>query len=112
MKTIYPSSPRSKAEAEQARQIVTLGLESVGKTQLLARLSGRFATPENYRGSTLACDSYTDSGFIWIDTPGIFRGSETQTSSETRKAVAQADQVLLVVRADHAADQLLSLIHI
>ncbi len=110
MKTIYPSSPRSKAEAEQARQIVTLGLESVGKTQLLARLSGRFATPENYRGSTLACDSYTDSGFTWIDTPGIFRGSETQTSSETRKAVAQADQVLLVVRADHAADQLETLL--
>lgn len=39
---------------------VLIGLESVGKTQLLASLTGKLPMPENFRGSTLACDTYRD----------------------------------------------------
>lgn len=90
--------------------VLAIGLESVGKTQLLSRLSGRFATPENFRGSTLACDFYTESDVTWIDTPGIVRDSETQSSAATLDALADSDRVLLVVRADLAVDQLETLL--
>jgi len=107
---LQQSSPLTETEAERSAQIVALGLESVGKTQMLSRLSGSYATPENFRGSTLACESYLDADLVWIDTPGIYRDSETQTSSETRKAVLESNQVLLVVRADHAIEQLETLL--
>lgn len=92
--------------------MLALGLECVGKTQLLSRLSGRFASPENFRGSTLACDAYAGDETTWIDTPGLHRSSETETSRATLDALADSDQVLLIVRADQAAEQLETLLPI
>ncbi|MEM9283203.1 MAG: nucleoside recognition domain-containing protein [Verrucomicrobiota bacterium] len=100
------SSLRQKVDPCEASRILALGLESVGKTQLLSRLSGRYAAPESFRGSTIACDHFNEEGITWVDTPGLCRDSETHTSSATSKALAESDQVLLVVRADQAIEQL------
>ncbi|MEM7012258.1 MAG: nucleoside recognition domain-containing protein [Verrucomicrobiota bacterium] len=97
---------RRKASQDVASRVLAIGLESVGKTQLLSRLSGRRSTPENFRGSTLACDSYSDGDLIWLDTPGIYRDSETEASKATLNELAESDQILLVVRADRACEQL------
>ncbi|MBP83580.1 MAG: GTP-binding protein [Verrucomicrobiales bacterium] len=108
MNTPVFSAPENghRENSKPNKQILSLGLESVGKTQLLSRLSGRFATPENFRGSTLACNSYTDNDISWVDSPGIYRDSETETASATREALSKSVQVMLVVRADRALDQL------
>ena len=89
---------------------VVCGGESVGKTQLLASLTGKLATPENFRGSTIACETYRDDELRWMDTPGILRESET---SATRSAIEQieiADRVMLVARADRATEELPALL--
>ncbi|HAN84213.1 MAG TPA: hypothetical protein DCQ59_13380, partial [Verrucomicrobiales bacterium] len=54
---------------------VVCGYESVGKTQLLASLTGRLPKPESFRGSTVACETYRDGNLSWTDTPGIVRES-------------------------------------
>jgi Fe2+ transport system protein B len=104
----FPSSP-SCAQAS-FRRIVAIGFESVGKTQLLGALTGRIAIPENFRGSTLACDAYRDDARVWVDTPGIFRESETATTRAALDALSAADQVMLVVRAGNALEELRSLL--
>ena len=62
------------------------GGESVGKTQLLASLTGKHAIPENFRGSTISCETYHDRDLHWTDTPGIVRESET---AATRSAITR-----------------------
>lgn len=86
------------------------GLESVGKTQLLASLTGRLPAPENFRGSTLACDSYRDGELRWTDTPGLYRESETETSRVALAACSEAERVMLVVRADRSLEELETLL--
>lgn len=67
----------------QISTLVVLGLESVRKTPLIGSLTGVIPSPENFRGSTLACERYADGGLCWMDTPGIFRESETETTRTT-----------------------------
>ncbi|MEM9079341.1 MAG: nucleoside recognition domain-containing protein [Verrucomicrobiota bacterium] len=82
------------------------GGESVGKTQLLASLTGKLPNPENFRGSTIACDTYRDGNLKWTDTPGILRESETSASRSALAHIQDADRVLLVARADRSAEEL------
>jgi ferrous iron transport protein B len=100
----------SPPAAPPSHRIVLLGLESVGKTQLLASLTGRGAFPENFRGSTLACEAYREEHRVWIDTPGIYRDSETETTRVALAGAAEADCVVLVARAGRAGDELASLL--
>ncbi|MEO0447483.1 MAG: GTPase, partial [Verrucomicrobiota bacterium] len=104
------SSARESNVPDAAPKILAIGVESVGKTQLLSRICGRSASPENFRGSTLACQSYEDGDVIWVDTPGIYRDSETEASLATVSALRESDQVLLVLRADRACEQLETLL--
>ena len=85
---------------------VVCGGESVGKTQLLASLTGKRAIPENFRGSTTACETYRDGGLHWMDTPGIVSESETSATRSTFEQIDEADRVMLVARADRAAEEL------
>ena len=85
---------------------VVCGGESVGKSQLLASLTGRLATPENFRGSTIACETYRDGDLCWTDTPSIARESETHATRAAFEEIHGADRVMLVVRADRAAEEL------
>ena len=89
---------------------VVCGYESVGKTQLLASLTGRLPKPESFRGSTVACETYRDGKLSWTDTPGIVRESETFATRAAINEIDSADCVMLVVRADRAAEQLPSLL--
>jgi len=90
--------------------VVLCGLESVGKTQLLASLTGRLPQPENFRGSTLACETYRDGALRWTDTPGVYRESETATARAALAELATADRVVLVARADRAVEELRTLL--
>ncbi len=85
---------------------VVCGYESVGKTQLLASLTGTLPNPESFRGSTVACETYRDGKLSWTDTPGIVRESETFATRAAINEIDSADCVMLVVRADRAAEQL------
>ncbi|MEM1086045.1 MAG: nucleoside recognition domain-containing protein [Verrucomicrobiota bacterium] len=85
---------------------VVCGMESVGKTQLLSSLTGRLPMPENFRGSTLACESYRDGDLRWTDTPGLYRESETETARAALATLSDADHVMVVVRANRALEEL------
>nr|MBR9809944.1 hypothetical protein [bacterium] len=83
----------------------------MGKTQLLASLTGRLPNPESFRGSTVACETYRDGKLPWTDSPGIVRESETFATRAAINEIDSADCVMLVVRADRAAEQLPSLLN-
>ena len=89
---------------------VVCGGENVGKTQLLASLTNKLPTPENFRGSTIACETYRDGDLQWTDTPGILRESETSAARSSMEEIHGADRVMLVARADRAAEELPALL--
>lgn len=70
---------------------VVCGGESVGKTQLLASLTGRRAITENFRGSTVAWETYRDGDLQWTDTPSIVHESETTATRSTFEQINEAD---------------------
>jgi Fe2+ transport system protein B len=92
------------AEAKPA--VVALGLESVGKSSLLAALSNRQPESSALAGSTQHCQTYAGDDIEWVDTPGIVNHSDADTVLETVAAVAANDRVLLVLRAHHAVEEL------
>jgi ferrous iron transport protein B len=108
------SQPRPTVDSSpftaSAPATVVCGLESVGKTQLLASLTGRLPLPENFRGSTLACETYRDGALRWTDTPGLYRESETETARAALAELATADRVVLVARADRCLEQISTLL--
>lgn len=96
----------AEMEMTEARpSVVVLGLESVGKSSLLAALSGGSTEVSALAGSTLHCQSYVDGVIEWIDTPGIVTNSDAQTVLETTAAVEANDTVLLVLRAHRAVEE-------
>ena len=110
---------RDRPSTQQAHQTpcpspsctcVVCGCENVGKTQLLASLTGRLPVPENFRGSTIACETYRDGDLHWTDTPGIVRESETSATRSAIKQINAADRVMLVTRVDRAAEELPALL--
>lgn len=90
--------------------IVVIGKESVGKSQLVASLTGSAATVSNFRGSTIACESYAAGGREFVDTPGILRQSDTVTTRTALERMQQNDVVLLVAQATHLDDDLRDLL--
>jgi len=79
--------------------IVVIGKESVGKSQLVSSLTGRSAGETNFRGSTVVVERYRSGHTEYIDTPGILRSSDTETTRLALGALAATDVVLLVVQA-------------
>ena len=79
--------------------IVVIGKESTGKSQLIASLTGKSAYSANFRGSTVACDTYQSEAYTFIDTPGIFYRSDSITTKKTLRQLQENDTVLLVVKA-------------
>ena len=82
----------------------------MGKTQLLASLTGKLPLPENFRGSTITCETYRDGEIDWTDTPGILRESETAASRSAMDKISGSDRVMLVARADRAAEEIPALL--
>lgn len=86
--------------------VTVVGKESVGKSQLIAALTGTFPCVENLRGSTISVQRYRGENLTLIDTPGILRQSDTQTTHLALEALTDSAAVLLVVKATHLDDDL------
>lgn len=100
--------PRSAPAAR--KQVVVIGTESVGKSQLIASLTNQRPYVANYRGSTISCECYSAGDFDLVDTPGILYQSDSET---TRQAVAKsstAETVLLVVKGTNVDEDLARLL--
>ena len=93
--------------------IVVVGKESVGKTQLLSRLTGSAGESANFRGTTVAVQAYSDQQHAYLDTPGILKFSDSETTRLALQALDGQEKVLLVVKATHLdqdLDELLPLL--
>lgn len=89
-----------------ASSVVVIGKESVGKSQLLASLTGCRAAVGNFRGTTVSCDCYECRGRTFVDTPGILRQSDSETTRLALDELQSSDTVLLVAQATHLDDDL------
>lgn len=87
------------------RSVVLVGLENVGKSALFRNLArARSGDESNFRGSTVDCRrQWLDElqGEL-VDTPGIRVRSDSTTTRLALHQLAQADSVMLVVRATDA----------
>ena len=93
-------------ENDGKKTVVVVGKESVGKSELVAGLSGRTPTTENFRGTTVDVERYESDEFVFVDTPGILLGTDTETTRTAISAVEETETVLLVVRATNIDDDL------
>lgn len=78
---------------------LVIGKESVGKSQLISSLTGTYAGETNYRGSTVLVQNYRSSNMVFIDTPGILRKSDSETTRVALSKLKEHETVLLVVQA-------------
>jgi len=98
----------------RTRTVLMVGRESVGKSQLVSTLTGRHAGEMNFRGSTVTVERYRGDGIDFIDTPGILRKSDTETTRMALAALESEETVILVLQATSLDDQLsemLPLVH-
>lgn len=102
--------PGNIAQESCSTTVVVIGRESVGKSQLVSQLTGRPASSENFRGSTVEVQRYRAPGRDFIDTPGIMRKSDTETTSRAVDTLGQHDAVLLVAQATQLDDDLTELL--
>lgn len=86
--------------------ILVVGKESVGKSQLISSLTNRSAHETNFRGSTVRVERYRTESLTFIDTPGILRDSDTETTRLALQELERQDFVLVVVRATHLDEEL------
>ena len=89
--------------------VVVVGMESVGKSSLLSALTGTYTESSAMLGTTLYCKHYSDGTLSWVDTPGIVSNSDAPTVKDTKKAIANSDTLLLVLRSYQAVQELQSL---
>lgn len=93
-----------------APAIVLVGTESAGKSTLAATLTGARARGENFRGSTVAVETYRGPRTTLVDTPGLVRGSDAQTVACALAAVGAHDTVLVCASATRLDDDLAELL--
>jgi Fe2+ transport system protein B len=111
------SSTRSNVDqsntADRKETVVVVGKESVGKSALVAGLTGTTPTTGNFRGTTVDVERYESPERVFVDTPGILLDADTETTRTAIEAVDGSETVLLVVRAtdiDEDLDDLLPLV--
>jgi len=80
------------------RTVVLLGKENVGKTQLAASLAGAPSAASNFRGATVGCESYRFGDWELIDTPGLLRSSDVETTRLALERLRGDDPILLVAQ--------------
>jgi ferrous iron transport protein B len=96
------------------KEVLVLGKESAGKSQLIASLSGKSVYAANFRGSTVTCEAFRTGDLLLIDTPGIQRSADTAAMQEAMEHLRESDCVLLVTPATHLRldlEELLPLLH-
>ena len=92
------------------RTVVLLGKENVGKTQLAASLSGASSAASNFRGANVGCDSYRVDDWELIDTPGLLRSSDVETTRLALERLRGDDTVLLVAQGTELDEDLADLL--
>ena len=97
-------------ENNEKETVVVVGKESVGKSELVAGLAGTTSTTGNFRGTTVDVERYETDEFVFIDTPGILLGTDTETTRTAISAVEETETVLLVVPATNIDDDLEALL--
>jgi ferrous iron transport protein B len=99
MRARAPSAiAQAENEPSERKQIVVIGHESVGKSQLVASLTNKQPYIANYRGSTVSCECYSTDEFDFIDTPGILYLSDSETTKQALDRLRAADTVLIVIK--------------
>jgi ferrous iron transport protein B len=103
-----PTTPQQLA----APPIAVVGAESVGKSTLVAALTGASPRVTNVAGSTLAVEAYRGRDRTWLDTPGVLHHADTATTRATLDLLAREQDldVLLVLRATHLDEELAALL--
>lgn len=101
---------RAHLPETEARPVVVIGKESVGKSSLVAGLTGGALVSANFRGTTIAAERYATGSRVFIDTPGIYRNSDAETTQRAVVALNQDVDVLLVVQGTHIDEDLRELI--
>jgi Fe2+ transport system protein B len=86
--------------------ILIIGKENSGKPMLAANLTGRTPRSANFRGSTVACETYSDGQYQFVDTPGILLQSDSQTTQTVLAQLQAHEQVLLVAKSTHLDEEL------
>lgn len=81
--------------------ILVIGDESVGKSALIASLTGRAAYSSNFRGSTVSVQTYRGDRADFVDTPGILFASDAESTQRTLAELTEHERVLVVVKATH-----------
>ena len=79
--------------------VVLIGKESVGKSALVASLTGDRPTSGNFRGTTVRSERYVGDRHAFVDTPGIVLDEDTAATRDALSQVTDDDTVLLVVPA-------------
>ncbi len=90
--------------------IYVIGKESVGKSRLIHSLTGKYAYSANFHGTTVVCECYECGNQTFVDTPGIFRESDTAVTGEILRQIKDSDTILLVAQATHLAEDLSDLL--
>lgn len=97
--------------ATQKRPILVIGKESTGKSQLIASLTGcSIPGSANFRGSTVACETFEGENHSFVDTPGILYRSDSATTRAALDQLEGGETVLLVVQATHVDEDLRELL--
>ncbi|EMA42241.1 nucleoside recognition domain-containing protein [Halococcus hamelinensis] len=94
------------AASGEKETVVVVGKESVGKSELVAGLSGTTPTTGSFRGTTVDVEQYESDEFVFVDTPGILLRTDTETTRTAIRTVEDTETVLLVVRATDIDDDL------
>ncbi|MDH5680329.1 MAG: 50S ribosome-binding GTPase [Spirochaetota bacterium] len=92
--------------ANETSAVIVIGTESVGKSQLISSLTGKYSSSSQFRGTTVSCEVYSCENLSYIDTPGIIRKSDTETVRIAMNKLKENDQVLLIINATHIDEDL------
>ncbi|RDZ35709.1 GTP-binding protein [Haloferax sp. Atlit-47N] len=102
----HSATGRDETGNDRRETVVVVGKESVGKSELVAGFTGTTPTTGNFRGTTVNVERYESDEFVFVDTPGILLGTDTETTRTAISAVEDTETVLLVVRATNIDDDL------
>ncbi|RCS43982.1 ferrous iron transporter B [Bremerella cremea] len=92
------------------QSVLVVGKESAGKSTLISSLAGMPTGVANFRGSTVAVERYQTDRFVFVDTPGIFRQSDTETTRRALAALGKHETILLVAQATQLDEDLAELL--
>lgn len=74
-----------------------VGKESVGKSQFIRTMTGKNASSEKLKGTTLRIEKYTGKEFDFVDTPGIVLENDSITTKMTLGRLETEHSVIVMI---------------